>query len=346
MNTTRTRSLLLRAASLTAAIGLLAGCASGESSTGAVKPAASTTTEKTLNLDYAYYNPESLVIKDQGWLEQALPKTKVTWVLSAGSNKANENLRAGVVDFGSTAGTPALLARANGSPQKVVDVYSQPEWSAIVVAKGSPITDVAQLKGAKIAATLGTDPYFFLLQALATAGLSPSDVQIVNLQHADGKTALERGDVDAWAGLDPFMAQTELSAGSKLIYRNLAFNSYGVLNANESFLAQRPQDAQTVIDTYERARAWIKANPDKTAQILATAAKIKPAVAQRQLRERTRLDNDPVPGAAQTAVLTKILPLLVKGGLVRSADEARAALDSLYAPTFAEKAAGTPATGR
>ncbi|MEO6879802.1 MAG: aliphatic sulfonate ABC transporter substrate-binding protein [Mycobacteriaceae bacterium] len=346
MTTARTRSLLLRAAALTAAVGLLAGCVSGESSTGAVQPAASTTSAKTLNLDYAYYNPESLVIKDQGWLEQALPKTKVTWVLSAGSNKANENLRAGVVDFGSTAGTPALLARANGSPQKVVDVYSQPEWSAIVVAKGSPITDVAQLKGRKIAATLGTDPYFFLLQTLATAGLSPSDVQIVNLQHADGKTALERGDVDAWAGLDPFMAQTELESGSALIYRNLAFNSYGLLNANESFLAQRPQDAQTVIDTYERARAWIKANPDKTAQILATAAKIQPAVAQRQLGERTRLDINPVPGAAQTAVLTKILPLLVKGGLVRSADEARTALDSLYAPTFAEKAAGTPATGR
>lgn len=346
MNTARTRSLLLRTAALTAAVGLLAGCVSGESSTGAVKPAASTTSEKTLNLDYAYYNPESLVIKDQGWLEQALPKTKITWVLSAGSNKANENLRAGVVDFGSTAGTPALLARANGSPQKVVDVYSQPEWSAVVVAKGSPITDIAQLKGRKIAATLGTDPYFFLLQTLATAGLSPSDVQIVNLQHADGRTALERGDVDAWAGLDPFMAQTELESGSKLIYRNLAFNSYGLLNANESFLAQRPQDTQTVINTYERARAWITANPARTVQILATAAKIKPAVAEKQLRERTRLDIDPVPGAAQTAVLTKILPLLVKGGLVRSADEARTALDSLYAPSFARKAAGTPATGR
>lgn len=77
-----------------------------------------------------------------------------------------------------------------------------------MVAKNSPINAVADLKGKKVAVTKGTDPYFFLLQSLATAGLSPADIEIVNLQHADGKTALERGDVDAWSGLDPFMAET------------------------------------------------------------------------------------------------------------------------------------------
>lgn len=45
--------------------------------------------------------------------------------------------------------------------------------------------------------TKGTDPYFFLLQALRTKGLDATDVTVVNLQHADGRTALERGQVDA-----------------------------------------------------------------------------------------------------------------------------------------------------
>ncbi|MFD2356922.1 ABC transporter substrate-binding protein [Nonomuraea ferruginea] len=105
------------------------------------------------------------------------------------------------MDLGSTAGAAALQARANGTPIKTVGIYTRPEWAALVVAKDSPITEVSGLKGKKVAATKGTDPYFFLLQALEEAGLDGTDVEVVNLQHADGKTALERGDVDAWSGL-------------------------------------------------------------------------------------------------------------------------------------------------
>jgi len=329
-------SILARVGVLVAVLGLLAGCAQGENADGSV--AAGSPPAVQVRLDYAYYNPESLVIKEQGWLEQQLGPGSVQWVLSQGSNKANENLRAHVIDIGSTAGTPALLARANGSPIRTIDIYSQPEWSAIVVAKNSPVTGVAQLRGQKIAATLGTDPYFFLLQALAAAGLSKADVEIVNLQHADGKTALERGDVAAWAGLDPFMAQTELEAGSRLVYRNLDFNSYGFLNANEDFLAAKPQLAQAVVRAYERARAWIAQNPDGAVQTLATAAKLSPDVARRQLQTRTKLDIDPVPGPAQHAVLARLVPLLVSGGLVRSEQDTTGALESLFEPRFATEA--------
>src|SRR5829696_7834392 len=121
-----------------------------------------------VRLDYAYYNPSSLVLRRQGWLEQELGAEgiKVTWTLSAGSNKANEYLRSEAIDFGSTAGSAALLAKTNGSPIKTVYIYSKPEWTALVVPSDSPITSVAELKGKKIAATKGTDPYFFLLRSL------------------------------------------------------------------------------------------------------------------------------------------------------------------------------------
>src|SRR3954447_9295048 len=54
-----------------------------------------------LRLDYAYYNPVSLVLKDMGWVEEEFGKagTKVEWVLSLGSNKALEFLNGSVVDF-------------------------------------------------------------------------------------------------------------------------------------------------------------------------------------------------------------------------------------------------------
>jgi len=71
-----------------------------------------------LTLDWAYYNPVSLVLKEKGWLEQAFAKNgiEIRWVQSHGSNKALEFLRAGAVDFGSSAGAAALLAKVNGDP--------------------------------------------------------------------------------------------------------------------------------------------------------------------------------------------------------------------------------------
>jgi sulfonate transport system substrate-binding protein len=304
---------------------LIAGCSANSG----------TSANKDLHLDYAYYNPLSLVVRDQHLLENK--GYNVTWVLSGGSNKANEALRSKALDFGSTAGSAALVARANGSPIKMIDVYSKPEWTALVVGKNSPINSVADLRGKKIAVTKGTDPYFFLLQSLATAKLSPSDVEIVNLQHADGKTALERGDVDAWSGLDPFMAQTVQQQGSRLVYRNPDFNSYGVLNVREDFIAAHPDSVQAVVNSYEEARKWAKAHPDQLAALLASQAKVTASVAQEEL-QRTALDIAAAPGDPQRAVLTTIVPLAVADADIKSDEAGRSALSTIIEPKYAQQA--------
>ncbi|MEA2513266.1 MAG: sulfonate transport system substrate-binding protein [Thermomicrobiales bacterium] len=304
----------------------------------------------TIKLDYAYYNPSSLVLRKFGWLEEDLAAdgVKIEWTLSAGSNKANEYLRSDAIDFGSTAGAAALLAKTNGSAIQTVYIYSKPEWTAIVVPKDSEITSLDQLKGKKIAATKGTDPYFFLLRSLGTAGLSQKDVEIINLQHADGKAALERGDVDAWAGLDPFMAQTELEAGSTLLFRNIEFNSWGTLNARTKFIEEYPAYVTRVLAQYERARKWILENPDEAAQILADDAKLSLDVAKKELVERTVLDIDTVPGENQAKVLREIIPIFqAENQLTPDADPEKA-LAELFAPQFiqeivATESAATPA---
>jgi sulfonate transport system substrate-binding protein len=312
---------------------VLAGCASGE---GSSDSAGSGT---TLNLDYSYWNPLSLVVKDQNCLENALgADATVNWVLSTGSNKAIENLNAEAIDIGSTAGAASFVGRANGAAIKTIGVFSQPEWAAIVVPATSTITGVEQLAGKKIAATKGTDPYFFLLQALNEAGLSLTDVEVINLQHADGQAALARGDVDAWAGLDPIMATTELKDGAQLLYRNPAFLSYGVLNAREAFITEQPELIDQTLNCYEQARAWIIENPEDAVALLAQEASLEPAVAAIVLNDRTNVDVPLVPGDAQQQVLETILPILVAEAQVRSEEEARTALDSLYDTSFAERA--------
>ena len=292
-----------------------------------------------LSLDYAYYNPPSLILKEYGWLESALtPKgVSVEWVLSLGSNKANQYLTSGTVAFGSTAGSAALLARANGSPIRTVFLYSQPEWTAIVVGKDSKLKSVAELRGKTIAATRGTDPWFFLLRALHDAGLGTSDVQIVDLQHPDGRIALERGQVQAWAGLDPHMAASQLQAGSRLLYRNLNYNTYGALNANEDFLKSSSDVTTIVIEQYERARRFAISNQAQTAAIVAKASSVPIDVATLMLKERTRYP-DPIPGQAYAKAVGGCEPIIRDDKMVPASVDLDVVLRGLVDPSPAQVA--------
>ncbi|MCS3472073.1 sulfonate transport system substrate-binding protein [Pseudomonas sp. JUb42] len=291
-----------------------------------------------VHLDYAYYSPTSLVLKHFGWLEQALPQTKVSWVLSQGSNRSLEYLNSSSIDFASTAGLAAVLSRANGSPIKTVYIASRPEWTALAVAKDSPIKTVADLKGKKIAATKGTDPYLFTLRALQQAGLTKDDVELVHLQHPDGRVALEKGDVDAWAGLDPHLAASQVQAGSRLLYRNVDFNSYGVLSVTDAYAKAQPHTIETVLKAYEKARAWARQNPDELAKLLATESGLPLEVAKLQL-SRTDFSNAQ-PGAEHIAALKAAAPILVSEGLVRKGVDVNQVVDQLIDPQFSAAVIG------
>lgn len=292
---------------------------------------------KDIRLDYAYYNPSSLVIRRFGWLEEAFKKDGigVNWVLSAGSNRALEYLNGDSIDIGSSAGLAAVLSKANGNPIRTPYIFSRPEWTALLVPKNSPIQTLADLKGKKVAATKGTDPYLFLLRALHTVGLKRTDIEHVALQHADGKAALEQGRVDAWAGLDPLMAASELGAGSRLLYRNVAFNTYGFLNVREDFLQRHPNEVRRVLAVYERARQWIQGNTRAAAQILSEEAKVSLEVALLQLKVRTDF-TQPQPGTQHIQALQAASPILLDEGLVRPGTNVQKVITDLVDTQFAQ----------
>jgi sulfonate transport system substrate-binding protein len=242
-----------------------------------------------------------------------------------------------VIDIGSTAGSAAFAAHANGVEINTIGVFSQPNWASLVVAKDSTITKVTELAGKKIAATSGTDPYFFLLQALNEAGLTTLDVEIVNLAHADGQKALENGDVDVWSGLDPLTATSQKNAGSKIIYSNPSFNSWGVINARTEFLQSNPEIVETVLLQYQRARAWILANQNEAVEILAREAQLDEDVAKKVLTERTNVAVSLIPGETQLAVFRIITPVLLAEGKIKSQEAADGALKTLINDSIAKK---------
>ena len=266
-----------------------------------------------LGISYAYYDPLSLVLKDQGVLQKALgPNVTINWVLSQGSNKALEFLRGNSIQFGQTAGSAALLGRANAAPVQVIGVTATSEWTAIVVPANSPIHSLADLKGKRVAATPGTDPNIFLMRALASAGLSPADITLVPLQHPLGRQALDAGQVDAWAGLDPFMAEAQLQNHDRLMYRNKTLISPGTLLVRLDFEAAHPDVVKQVLQAYATARGWALSHPDAMAAILAKDSGLSTDIAKLQL---TRVDfHGEAVGQAQRDSILAAAPILKASG--------------------------------
>ena len=285
---------------------------------------------KEIHLDWATYNPVSMILKQKGLLEKEFAKDGIgiVWVQSAGSNKALEFLNAGSIDFGSTAGSAALVARINGNPIKSIYVFSRPEWTALVTTKDSRISTVADLRGKRVAVTRGTDPHIFLVRALLGAGLSEKDITPVLLQHADGKTALIRGDVDAWAGLDPMMAQAEIEDGAKLFFRKPDANTWGILNVREQFLKDYPDIVRRVLAVYEDARKYSLANYDDLKKTFISVTKLPDAVVDKQLKERTELTHSRI-GAPQRDSILAAGVALQQAGVIDAKVDVKATLDAL-----------------
>ena len=261
---------------------------------------------KEIRIDWATYNPVSMLFKDKGILEKELAKDGITvrWVQTVSSSNALQFLNAGSIDFGSTAGSAALVAKINGNPIKSVYVYSRPEWTALVTTKDSKINKVEDLKGKKVAMVRGTDPHIFLVRALLGAGLTDKDITPVLVQqHADGGNLLIRGDVDAWAGLDPMMAQHEIKDGARLFFRKPEANTWGILNVREEFAKDHPDVVKRVILAYEEARKYSLANYEELKKTFIAVTNLEGVVVDKQLKERTEITHNRVGPAQRESIL-------------------------------------------
>ena len=236
-----------------------------------------------VRVGYSAIEPESLIAKNKGYIETALAPRgiKVKWVEALGSNKTIEFLRGDSLDIGPTSLASAFLARANGTPIKYVFwTGRQPSGSPILVRNDSPFKTFADLKGHKIAATPGTGPYISLIAAIKTAGLTQKDVQIVSLQHPQGRQALATGVVDGWAGLDPDWAIAELQNNAHVLYADPALAGGGGMDVRDDFLAEHRDVTLIVLDAFNKARLFARDNPAEAVHQFAKAAHLEEPVAK------------------------------------------------------------------
>lgn len=213
------------------------------------------------------------ILKARGDLDKRLARQGITvkWTEFPAGPQLLEGLNVGSIDFGTVGEAPPIFAQAAGAD--LVYLANQPPApvaEAIVVAKGSPIKTVADLKGKKVALNKGSNVHYLLVKALEKAGLTYADVQAVFLPPADARAAFERGSVDAWVIWDPFQAAAERQLGARVLAdgKGIVANHQFYL-ASRSYARQNPQVVQAVIEELGRLDAWAAQNGKAVAELLA-----------------------------------------------------------------------------
>jgi NitT/TauT family transport system substrate-binding protein len=146
---------------------------------------------------------------------------------------------------------------ANGIAGRIIVVTDISNGGDGIVAK-SEISSVRELKGRKIAVTVGAPSEFLLYTLLKQVGLSLSDVQIVRVD--DPQKAAEvymSGDVDAAVTWEPFLSQAAGRPGAKVLVtsREAPNTIVDVLIASPRLLAKR-----AVLDEF--VTGWLRAAED------------------------------------------------------------------------------------
>jgi len=216
------------------------------------------------------------VAKAKGFFKDEGLDAEVT-VFTTGAT-ATEAFRAGRGDFISAGDLPSAAMWKTGNVIGLAPLSSDTEIFGIVGKK--EINAPGDLRGRKVATRMGSTGEFLLYRYLASGGLSPADLTIVDLAPPDMVVALVHGDIDAFAWLAPFTTRA-VSTGTniKLITsaKGLANNRI-VLSVTKSFANQTPELVRKVLRATKRATDFVRSNPEEATKIWAEA--VQGSVAQ------------------------------------------------------------------
>ncbi len=260
---------------------LLTLVAMGVPSRGAINP-------KEFRIGYQKAANTLVLLKAHGTLEERLRPlgVQVTWSEFTAGPQLLEGLNVGSIDFGYVGEVPPIFALAAGA-NLVYTAYElpTPEAEGILVSKESPIHEIADLKGRKVAFNKGSDVHWLVVNGLQKAGLKYTDIQPIYLTPADARAAFQRGAVDAWAIWDPFFV-----AAQKQLDAHVLTNAEGITNRYQYFLSAReyaekkPEVLAIAMEELGTIGKWVRQNYKEAAAQLAPIQGLEPDVIEAALR--------------------------------------------------------------
>jgi len=274
---------------------IAAGCSSGKSSptAGSTSPGSGSKIEKpdlTVAAVQAVTNTGLYIAAQQGFFTAEGLKVTIAPIVS--STVAIANQLKGQFDVTAGAYESYILAQAHGGGAVSWRILTEGAVSktgsqAVLVASGSPIKTVGDLKGKTIAANILDNVGTLLIQSMLTASKVPlSSVKLVAIPFPSMAAALKRGEIDAGWFDEPFLTQAKTTIGAKTLYdtsqgatANFAISGY---MSTQSWYGKYPNTAAAFVRAIRKGQALANGNrgdvdkavPAYTKVTAATAAKM------------------------------------------------------------------------
>ncbi|KPN90290.1 aliphatic sulfonate ABC transporter substrate-binding protein [Pseudomonas nunensis] len=228
---------------------------------------------ETVRIGYQKSSTLITLLKTQGTLEKTLAQNNidVTWHEFSSGLPLLEALNVGNVDISADVAdtVPIFAQAAQAKLTYFAEEAPSPSAQAIVVRKDSPLQQLADLKGKKIAVTKAAGSHYLLIAALNKAGLKFSDIEPAYLSPADGRAAFENNKVDAWVTWEPFLTGVQRQLPTRTLADGAGLASYKrYYLTSDAYAKEHPEVLKLVYDQLHKAGDWIKHNPRDTAQVL------------------------------------------------------------------------------
>ncbi|MEM8571475.1 MAG: NrtA/SsuA/CpmA family ABC transporter substrate-binding protein [Pseudomonadota bacterium] len=224
----------------------------------------------TLALNLSPISGIAIVAKEKGFFEaEGLDITQSNF--TSGKQALNAVL-GGAAEIATTAEAPTTAAAMAKQP---IAFLARMEYSDLktLTATGSEITVMDDIAGKRLAFTAGTGSEVYTMALLAKAGLTPDDVQLVNLRPQDMLPALVTGDIDAYNTWEPHISNGIKTLGEKvapLDTSGVYSETFNIVVMQE-YLEENPELITAFLTALIAAEGWMAENPDEAIDVVATA---------------------------------------------------------------------------
>jgi NitT/TauT family transport system substrate-binding protein len=175
------------------------------------------------------------------------------------------------VDIAYIGFTIGVVARSRDQPINIV-ANGAGKGTGIVVRADSNIHSIADLRGKRIGNIPLAIHEILLREELRKAGMTVKDVNLIRLDPADMPGALQRGDIDAFAGNEPNVTIT-VQAGYGRVLNYPYDNPVGTINvgvlSSDKVTSQRGEMMHAWAEAHAKATEALAADPDGWADLVA-----------------------------------------------------------------------------
>lgn len=218
------------------------------------------------NKPHLYYLPLTLAERRGYFKDYGLDVSIIDF---EGGAQALDALIGGALDVVTGAYEHTLRMQAKGQDVRAVIELGRFPGIVLAVRKDRRYNSPADLKGMKIGVTApDSSTHFFVLYLMAKAGLNPTDASFIGVGGGPSAiAAMESGELDAMANLDPIITKLQQDGAIRLVadtrFPRVNYQIFGgtnpaaVLYAKQDFIAANPNTMQALVNAFYKTLKWI-----------------------------------------------------------------------------------------